>query len=1321
MGPTVQGVFRILDQASPSLDKIMVKAKGTDKAISGVGSTLDKVAAQAKADTKVMKDGIEGVGKQTDETTTNATISWKEFQKQVSSATRGMTTDAAKLKAALKAVEGKYNIDITGKGDIIESTQLARQLKRELDAVQRQQAKTVAGQLGLAAASAGGGGKKGIFSRLGDAATPFGTMPSLAAAAISPVVDLTGAVGALAGSLGQAAIGAGALAIGGAGIVGTGLAGIVAIAIPAVSSIKKLYKAQTSYNTAVATYGKNSSQAATAAKKLLAVQKESPNMHGFNPQQFKTLGKEWRKDTKAGQGDFFATLEFGIKKARDLMPSFAASANKSMKSARGGVELFLNRLDGPEFKHFLSTMSNSFEKDVKPMASTLANIGEVFGRISVAAAPRVDEMVKTLEHGTEMWVKNTGNAKELKTEISQMVSQTKDWGRFLKSGWNLLKDTLGAGAGQGQGMVRGMTKQFKEWDHWIGSNQEKVKGFFANSREGVGTFFKMIGSFIPTLTNFYTAFRPISTVIETAVTALNSVKIGNITAMTGILGVVTAKRIKNSLFGGGGNIMGSRGPAAPGSLANPIAVTGLGVGGEPIPGKGGGSSMLSKAAKYFPSVGGGALGLTGPAAIFAGSVALGEWSNTRQGEEALGAKSPQEERHGRLERYRGHRFANRLARHAARDPFAVNPLTGGNYGWPSANKIFESEYTRHHAGPATMGPPTPPDIAKKLSKQLPGKTEGKHAGASLTEGIGQGIRENQDKAVKPAEDTRNQVVRQTTKMAQEAGKSVESLGSTFGTTMKYINETTNQGLSALGVKSVGWTVMGIPGAKGPPAPHTGGGAKKGSGKHTLGGSSGFIPGRGKADTVPVPGGMAAPGEAWIANEHTQNRLDRYLRPFHTSLAREINREGRPHNVPAPTGTEGPILPGKTLGGKARFFARGGKASTTSAGGMGAVLAEMNRINAQHFPYSWGGGHGGFTGPYDCSGAVSAALHAGGYLSTPETSGSLAGWGQPGGSSGITVYANPEHAFMSYNGKFWGTSLTNPGGGAGWIPASNFSSSYLAGFTKRHPAGSTGSGGGFSLTGGGGGINIPQVGKLTLKGPKSAMAGIAQGNINKTRDAANKLLMKKGGAGAGGMVGRGGGQTIRGKVSWFNGGNTAGGKTTSDPGIAVNLHPGSESGWDNSTTQGWMKQSNAGHPVNARVNIAGHSAMLPIIDLGPAGFTQRAIDVTEGGVRKLGFSTGAFPTDAMGMAQVMTRGGRAKWGGWHARGGTFKVNKPTVFGAGEAGEETVHISRGGDTRKGDIHVHIANIENHRKGDIKRMLEEEFDKLGEDVTFAGSDHD
>ena len=58
----------------------------------------------------------------------------------------------------------------------------------------------------------------------------------------------------------------------------------------------------------------------------------------------------------------------------------------------------------------------------------------------------------------------------------------------------------------------------------------------------------------------------------------------------------------------------------------------------------------------------------------------------------------------------------------------------------------------------------------------------------------------------------------------------------------------------------------------------------------------------------------------------------------------------------------------------------------------AAIEAANQID--NLPYIWGGGHGSFTSSgYDCSGAVSFALHGGGFLSSPLDSTGLEVWGR----------------------------------------------------------------------------------------------------------------------------------------------------------------------------------------------------------------------------------------------------------------------------------------------------------------------------------------
>jgi hypothetical protein len=113
-----------------------------------------------------------------------------------------------------------------------------------------------------------------------------------------------------------------------------------------------------------------------------------------------------------------------------------------------------------------------------------------------------------------------------------------------------------------------------------------------------------------------------------------------------------------------------------------------------------------------------------------------------------------------------------------------------------------------------------------------------------------------------------------------------------------------------------------------------------------------------------------------------------------------------------------------------------------------VIAAANKIRSK--PYVWGGGHARWWDRgYDCSGAVSFALHGGRFLESPLPSGPMMKWGEEGEGRWITVYANGGHAYAVIAGFRWDTS-GDAGGETG--PRWHADLRDNAGFTARHPAG-----------------------------------------------------------------------------------------------------------------------------------------------------------------------------------------------------------------------------------------------------------------------------
>jgi cell wall-associated NlpC family hydrolase len=139
---------------------------------------------------------------------------------------------------------------------------------------------------------------------------------------------------------------------------------------------------------------------------------------------------------------------------------------------------------------------------------------------------------------------------------------------------------------------------------------------------------------------------------------------------------------------------------------------------------------------------------------------------------------------------------------------------------------------------------------------------------------------------------------------------------------------------------------------------------------------------------------------------------------------------------------------------------------TGSGGPAAVQAMQNFANAQlGKPYEIGGGHGGW-GPqssYDCSGFVSAVLHAGGFMPNgPQATPTL--YNQPGLQAGpgkhVTVYDRSQpgqegHVIMEINNQFYecGGEKGPWGGGGGVEKIGRPTNAYLSTFDKVvHPKG-----------------------------------------------------------------------------------------------------------------------------------------------------------------------------------------------------------------------------------------------------------------------------
>jgi cell wall-associated NlpC family hydrolase len=146
--------------------------------------------------------------------------------------------------------------------------------------------------------------------------------------------------------------------------------------------------------------------------------------------------------------------------------------------------------------------------------------------------------------------------------------------------------------------------------------------------------------------------------------------------------------------------------------------------------------------------------------------------------------------------------------------------------------------------------------------------------------------------------------------------------------------------------------------------------------------------------------------------------------------------------PAPEPTPAPAGESATLGSDGLAVA-----PASAPPEVQGAIAAANKIVGK--PYKYGGGHGRWndTG-YDCSGAMSYALHGAGLLNRQLASGDFMSWGRSGKGSWITVYANSGHGFLVIAGLRFDTGWNNAGKGPRWSEEMR----PTGGYTVRHPSG-----------------------------------------------------------------------------------------------------------------------------------------------------------------------------------------------------------------------------------------------------------------------------
>jgi hypothetical protein len=408
----------------------------------------------------------------------------------------------------------------------------------------------------------------------------------------------------------------------------------------------------------------------------------------------------------------------------------------------------------------------------------------------------------------------------------------------------------------------------------------------------------------------------------------------------------------------------------------------------------------------------------------------------------------------------------------------------------------------------------------------------------------------------------------------------------------------------------------------------------------------------------------------------------------------------------------------------------GAASRATDGGAAAGSGTLMGAKAGLLPYEKVGERFGMR---VTSGLRPGAITASGNVSLHASGDAIDESGAPGNmlryakymaahyGSGLDELIHTPLGYGIKNGKrvplsFWGAAIN----------AQHQDHVHVGDRTPSGGGGGIGGGGGFSMAASGGG---GRMGKVSLKAPKSQLGG-APGALSTAAGQlyAAGLTMKvnkaiaAGGGGRGGGVGpSAGGRRVG--ASMFGGPGDPGTGHIGYRGDDLNVHPDSFAELD-------MGHALGGLPYMAGLRVTGPrgSKMLYKRDIGagggPVNGVHRGIDLWYTAAQDLGINgLGVVKVEPAGGGGPSGDGigwdGPVQWGGWNKNGGDFTVNKPTLFGAGEAGPERVQITPGGGSgMQINATVHVGGNKAHVQAIVEKHLQT-FADLVHDEIHSGSE--
>jgi hypothetical protein len=858
-----------------------------------------------------------------------------------------------------------------------------------------------------------------------------------------------GQLSALVAMLGGAAAGAIGVTTAAVGAFGVSLGG-VALMIPSLlRDFKTLNQLQATYHKQVLKFGAGSKQAKKALDQF------NNALKGVTPstrKAFESLDKlqdRWRRLRRDARPDFLNAMGSTLRVVNKDFDWFGQNTLNALHRIRLGWDDWMKGLRSKEATNILHTLGRQGNRAITPLMSGLGHLGAAVGRV----AAEFSRFLPGLLRGFNRWAAGidgaTTHTDRMHKRAQLLVQSMRDVGHFAQAAGRVITAFFLPGVDDGNRMVKGWADSLnrladrmegrggrKSIDQWFKDSIVTANKFWAALKPLAQLFFewsnimrpftnvaldvlKVLGDLVQALLDFgptkdvlkiafgiflYGAAMKKVGAFKDAIWSIYRAVVA-IKAAGGIGAAIKGGLIKFALGG-----MAQRGSTP----ANPLFVANVGPGGG-----GGGLPGVGKVGGGG-AAGGGLLSQLPRLVKFAGGVGLiaGAFVEMTRAADKLDRQHGMEQWNARLEKMVSQRNLTGLVRE--RDTL----IDMAKHGW----NVKQSDINRVNAAMDAVQRLDNMDIGRLSGSMNKDYTRMSRESKVTFERISGLAKYHFDliaRTTKKGSFVAQQAASHNFNLAAKAIKAAMKDGTVstkrgLALIEKLWEQSLSQyGFSARQARNIG---KGLNPTGGPSEGTAGigaGGKTRAGPKHRARGGVMQVgrPGEVGPDSVPMNLGgvpsVVAPGEQIaVFNRHQQKK---FAQTYPGGLPGFFSGPQRPHHYDS-----------------------------------GGLIAAANRLDQQKFPYKWGGGHEASPvplEPVDCSGAVSYVLQHGGINIPTMTSGQMMNVGKPGPGP-VTLFANPDHVFMRIGNRYFGTSTSNPGGGAGWIETPP-PAGYLANFTQRH--------------------------------------------------------------------------------------------------------------------------------------------------------------------------------------------------------------------------------------------------------------------------------